>query len=321
MTYIALPKKITRGVCMIKSILCTLSVLFLFVVMPFSQIDAASIKVVTFNVLGPIWADPALYPPGAPLDREYRRARIISALNNLKKDADNIALQEVVESEFPYYLAGLGNDWVGLGAYHDPNYWSNWLIPSIPWEPNGVAIFVNRKTFKSIGFSDNALSDSGNHAALFIGVHKSTNKQVRAFSVHLDSDHAYNRNKELAAALGILAPKDGVIDVIAGDINFETDTGNLRDDLNKALFVDILHQLGTEDLTSPYATSYYKADNWGIIDHVIIRNGSPKEGYVVNYGLYEKYPIVPSGSDDPRIIENFQIDGSDHFPVVGSADI
>ena len=61
-------------------------------------------------------------------------------------------------------------------------------------------------------------------------------------------------------------------------------------------------------------TIFSKADNWGIIDHIISRNSIPIEGSVFDSDLFELYPK----NEVLRINRNMQLTGSDHFPVLGT---
>lgn len=273
------------------------------------------IRVLAFNVLAPSWAYPGLYPVAAApyLDRALRRGHIIDFMRSRAANTDIFALQETTTVEFGYFKAAMP-DYVAFQAYHSPTYWSNWITADPPWEPNGVAIFVKATSFRKGGtFADVPLTDDGNHAAIFSGVHVASGKAVRAMSVHLDSDSATNRNREFNAALGYLPVKAGTVDVVAGDFNTDTDTGNFRTDLYNAGFVDVLHALGISDYTSPWSESYYGHGQWGIIDHVIARRATPRSGKVFNFGLFTRYP----NDQDARIVANLQLSGSDHFPVEG----
>ncbi len=146
--------------------------------------------------LVPAGARPAL------LDAAARRARITAFLAARAASTDVFCLQEVQESELPAFLDALGGGFAGAMAHNDPDWWSNWLVPEIPWAPNGTAIVVRRRASRALAFRDIALSADGNHAALFDGVHRATGRRLRAASIHLDSDVQANR-----AARGALADR------------------------------------------------------------------------------------------------------------------
>lgn len=274
------------------------------------------VRILSFNVLAPCWASPEYYPAStAPrLDRFARRQAILNLLKAQADAVDIFALQETTREEFAALAAGLGDKWLGFQADHRPDYWSNWITPGLPWEPNGVALFVRRGRFGSPSFADVALSDSGNHAAVFTGL-LADGRVVRCASLHLDSDRAANRKRELGALLQRLSPRPGQPDFLAGDFNFETDSGNLKADLRDAGFRNILEELGVAQNTHPWDTRYYGADNWGIIDHILVRQGRPAAGEVLDFGLFELYP----DDEEARINENLDRCGSDHFPVYGTA--
>ena len=130
-----------------------------------------------FNVLAPVWASPVWYPEEldpALLDAGFRRERIAAFLAAQAATADVVCLQEVQESELPALLAALGDGFAGAMAFNARDWWANWVVPEIPWAPNGTAVIVRRAAFRSIAFRDVALTGDGNHAAFFSGVHRAT---------------------------------------------------------------------------------------------------------------------------------------------------
>lgn len=280
--------------------------------------SAGEVRVLTFNILAPCWASPSYYPVAvAPwLDRYLRRQAIIGFLKSRADSVDVFALQETTPVELAAIADALGTKWAAFQANHRPDYWSNWIVPEIPWEPNGVALVVRRSRFSNATFEDVALSDSGNHGAIFSGT-LSSGERVRVASIHLDSDHASNRKRELGALLDRLGNAKGSRDFIAGDFNFETDAGNLKTDLKRAGFASILEALGTARNTHPWDTKYNGADNWGIIDHVMARNAVPISGFVIDFDLFARYP----DDEVSRIVMNLRLCGSDHFAVFASASV
>ncbi len=301
--------------------ICWIKGLFLggfLLILPFFSF-AATLKVVTFNILAPPWASLDGYPDSAApfIDRIYRRGVIINNLNQLKDSTDVISLQETTPVEFGYISAAL-KDFTGFQVTHDPEYWSNYITEDPPWEPNGVAILVKKSVFKNIAFSDQALSESGNHGAFMTAVHKATNKKVRIVSVHLDSDHGGNRNKEMGAALELVPLPSTSIDMIVGDFNSNPEQGNYAVDLTSLGFKDVLDAIGNNEATHPYAASYNSNSHYRDIDHIVVRNAIPGSGDVVDYNLYSLYPVVPGNLyEDQRITANMQMTGSDHFLVWG----
>jgi endonuclease/exonuclease/phosphatase family metal-dependent hydrolase len=275
-----------------------------------------TLRVVTFNVLAPPWADPAYYPAEAAalLDRTYRRERIIRFLTAQARTTDIFALQETTPTELAHIAAAVPG-FTPFQANHRPDYWSNWITPANPWEPNGVALLVKTRRFTSMSFRDVPLSSDGNHAAMMTAVSATTGVPVRVLSIHLDSDSAGNRNREFNAALSYLVARPSSIDFIAGDFNTDTDTGNLHIDIVRAGFTDILDSLGLATFTSPWSESYYAHGQWGVMDHVIVRGATPSSGVVYNFDQYLRYP----DDQDARIVQNLIDCGSDHYPVAGSA--
>ena len=279
----------------------------------------SGLGVLSFNVLAPCWAHPSYYPASAEplLDRVARRRTIIDFLLAQAGTVDVIMLQEVAQAEFAFFNEALKQNFEGSYVNHAPTYWSSWITPVPAWEPNGNAIFVRRARFSTIAFRDLAASASGNHAALFSGVLKNSTKTVRAASIHLDSDSSQNRRQELGAVLAAWPAQASAVDVIAGDFNFETDAGNLKADISKAGYLNVLEQLGTATQTHPWTSSYNGADNWGIIDHIITRNSTPLSGRVIDFDLFKTYPT----DEVSRINSNLRLCGSDHFPVIGSVTV
>ena len=54
------------------------------------------------------------------------------------------------------------------------------------------------------------------------------------------------------------------------------------------------------------------SNKWGILDHVLLRNGEPISGDVVDFGVWA------IEDETARIEANFEASGSDHFPVVAT---
>lgn len=294
--------------------------LLLCVMLSCSSMNAApsdTIKVVSFNILAPCWADPNIYPAEALpfLDREYRRAKIIQFLND-NQDADVFALQEVTAVEFGFLNNTLSGKYVGFQSFHAPTYWSQYITQTPPWEPNGNALFVKKSTFKNCTFSDVPLSDDGNHATFAQATHASSNKKVRILSVHLDSDYAYNREREFQAALDLMPKSSSKLDIIAGDFNIDITKSNLQKDIDKARFVNVLAAKGITGVTSPYTTKYYANSVFGPIDSVLARNATALDAKIVDFGLMTLYPN--KDDENTRVAANFQKCGSDHFPVTGT---
>lgn len=284
-----------------------------------SAAEAASLKVFSFNVLAPPWANPDSYPDSSLpyLDRAIRRQAIINTLHNIKGTTDVFCLQETTPVEFGYFASEL-KEFVGIQANHDPSYWSQYITVNPPWEPNGTAIFLKKTVFSNVQLSDQPLSNSGNHGALAKATHKATNRKVRFISVHFDSDTGGNRNKEMQAAIQLLAVQQNSIDMIIGDFNSDPAQGNYQVDLQNAGFVDVLDAMGNTENTTPYATQYSSSTNYGQLDHILVRSATPSSGDVIDNNLYVIYPDVTGHIyEDARITKNMQLVGSDHFPIWG----
>lgn len=275
------------------------------------------IKVLTFNILAPCWASPDYYPAtaGAYLDRVYRRGKIINFLKS-KPTVDVISLQEVTQVEYGFIKDALKKDYISFQSLHSPTYWTDWITANPPWEPNGNAVFLKKSRFTGIVFQDIALSDSGNHAVYAQAKDVNTNKKVRIAGIHLDSDHSYNRERELKALFAIMTPLAGVTDIVAGDFNIDISYTSLQQDIVKANFINVLAALGINEVTSPYSSTYYAHAKFGVIDNIIVRNGQALDGAVISNGLFQLYPATKD--EDPRVTLNMQITGSDHFAVEGT---
>lgn len=283
-----------------------------------STADPASppseLRVVAFNVLAPIWSSPAWYPQdmdAALLETGYRRERLEAFLQGIAASADVVCLQEVQDSEFPYFMAALGADFQGAMAVNDPELWSNYLVGT-PWAPNGTAIAIRR----SILAADPAFRDlpthGGNHVAVVSGVHAASGRQLRAYSVHLDSERTSNRTKELRALFADAGPESSAVDVVCGDINEDTIIGSASGLFARAGFVDVLASAGNREATHPWSTTYYNSTRWLVIDHILTRGATPVAGDVLDMGT------AAIADEVERIEENFRRTGSDHYPITGT---
>ncbi|MFN0318371.1 MAG: endonuclease/exonuclease/phosphatase family protein [Burkholderiales bacterium] len=277
--------------------------------------DSHDLRILTFNVLAPIWAAPVWYPAEmdpALLDRTLRRERIVSFLRKVRRNSDVICLQEVQKDELPYFLRALGTEFEGAMAFNDPNYWSSWIVPELPWQPNGTAVIVRKSVVAQRRFTDLALSSDGNHAAAVEGLHAATGRPLRIFSVHLDSDFNNNRLFELRSLMEQAPAHEGYTDVVCGDINEDTVTGSAGSIFADNGYADVLASVGNREGTHPWSTAYYRSARWAIIDHIMVRGAKPVAGDVFDFGLWS------IANELTRIEENFRQSGSDHFPVGGT---
>jgi endonuclease/exonuclease/phosphatase family metal-dependent hydrolase len=295
-----------------------LTALALAATLPRAAQASPRMSVLTFNVLAPLWAAPRWYPERvdpALLDRTFRRGRITAFLRDAGRSRDIVCLQEVEAGEMRYYEQALGGGFAGAFAGHDPAYWSNWLVPELPWVPNGNALFVRRAALAEFSFSDLSLGGTGNHAVMLSGVLASGRRPLRAASVHLDADRNNGRRVEFQSLLAQWPLAAGSVDLIAGDINEDTVSGSLGGEVKRAGFADVLAFVGNREATHPFSSSYNGATRWAIIDHVLARGATPRAGDVFDFGLW-------SLSDEvARIEANFRACGSDHFPVAAELSI
>jgi endonuclease/exonuclease/phosphatase family metal-dependent hydrolase len=242
------------------------------------------------------------------LDTEYRRTRIMAFLRAQADTAEVVVLQEVQDSEFPYLAEALGSRFAGSMSTNAPDFWSNWVDESIGWAPNGTAVFIRRAAFGTPRFEE-IEQTTGNSVAWVTARHLASGKRVRVASVHLDSDSQVNRQVELAAVLDLWGPgNENTVDIIAGDFNEDTVKGSLSLMIERAGFVDVLASLGNREQTHPWIETYYMADKWGVIDHVIARNAVPVSGDVIDSGVWSVE------DQTARIEANFDACGPRSFP-------
>jgi endonuclease/exonuclease/phosphatase family metal-dependent hydrolase len=274
----------------------------------------ATLSVLAFNVLAPLWAAPRWYPDSldaALLGRVARRERIAAFLGTAGRARDLVCLQEVEANELPYFQQALGAGFVGAFASHDAHYWSSWLVPELPWVPNGNALFVRKAAVAGASFADLALGGTGNHAVLLSATLAANGRPLRAASVHLDADSNSGRSVELQSLLAQMPALPGAVDLIAGDINEDAERGTAAGLFKRAGFDDVLAAVGNREATHPFSASYYASPRWAVIDHVMARGATPQAGDVFDFGLWSIADEVQ------RIAENFRQCGSDHFPIAG----
>ena len=247
------------------------------VVVPARQ--ATHLNIVTFNMLAPAFARPASYPPGsAPLLDTAARGAVLrntlaSLASNVFQDgrflqADAIALQEVQPSTLAaLFMAGglVDAEWLLFHVAHREDYWSSYYVTDpaelaeAPWTANhfghGNALLIRRSSFDAppgFPFTATLNTESGNRSPVFVG--SSGGRPVRISSVHFDSDVAGRRRAEMISHFAQLPPLAGDVDLVAGDFNTDTDTGNGQAEVRRAGFVNGLFSVGGKDSTQPYST-------------------------------------------------------------------
>lgn len=268
----------------------------------------------TFNVLAPCWANPKYYPDSSLpyLDKVKRREHIIQILENLAKSNDVIALQETQEDEIRYFYDVMKK--VGFDGYyvnHRDDYWSQYITIDPPFVSNGVALFWNKTTVTKLQINGNDLSNKGNRC--IISTFKKDNKTFRLLCCHLDSDTGGKRAKEAKSIIDILSPTVGITDIIIGDLNFNIDNGPYNRVFYSNNFIDVLKSLDKEEMTHPFDFSYTGNSNFGIIDHILVRNAKPVDGIVLTFNVW-----TDGTTSEERINLLLQRNGSDHFVVSGT---
>ena len=276
----------------------------------------STLRVVAFNVLAPIWSSPVWYPEEMDtelLETGYRRARITAFLSRIATDTDIVCLQEVQDSEFPYFMDALGAHFRGSMAVNDPELWSNYLVGT-SWAPNGTAIAIRRSVLDGDPQFRDLPTHGGNHVSVVTGTHAASGRQLRAYSVHLDSERTSNRTKELRALFVDASPESGAVDVVCGDINEDTIIGSASGLFDRAGFFDVLASTGNREATHPWSTTYYNSTRWLVIDHILTRGATPIAGEVLDMGS------STIADEVERIEENLRRTGSDHYPIVGTLE-
>jgi len=281
-----------------------------------------TIEVGNFNVLAPCWASPNYYPSGATsLLTPYatRINRGISYMTGALGEVDFWSFQETETIINDQLANGYGTaqyNW--FHVFHDDNYWDNWITPDPVFHRNGVSIGVNKNKYDQCVFVDKPLG-TGNHAGIAICRNIQLNRWLRFCAVHFDSDDSTFRNTESAALNAYLASENShtnYVDIIAGDLNSNTDSGPMYNNLIQNGFTDALSALGVTLSTAPGGSG-------SNIDHILVRvsneGWTPITGVVHNNNLFQLYPEVTGGQGtknrNNRIIKNFEFTGSDHFPV------
>jgi endonuclease/exonuclease/phosphatase family metal-dependent hydrolase len=272
--------------------------------------------ILSFNILAPCWAHPSYYPKGAVLDRKQRISAIVSVL--LASDADVICLQEVTNPEYLEIRRALKGH-VGFMSHHEPNYWSNWVTPDPPWEPNGNAVLLRKKLFTNVSFGETTVPDSGNRGVVARATHAISNTPYEIHSVHFDPDKMPNKVNELSS---LLERVGGQVAVIAGDFNANTETGSLSPRLRELGFEDVLSALGVDTPTRPDTSTYANSPNYRQIDHIAVRGAAPVSGSVLDNGLENAYQSDEPGKQSETVKEKIRqallYCGSDHYPVLGT---
>ena len=279
---------------------------------------ARPLAVVSFNVLAPIWAAPKWYPDEvdpALLETAFRRARISALLQRLSAETDVFCLQEVQSSELAAFLQALGPGFDGAMSVNAPDWWSSYLVPEVPWQPNGTAVIARRSSLATASMRDIALGDDGNHALLWEGTRRGSGSRLR-----VRVDPSRQRPEREPREGGPLAPRAaaaprGTTDVVCGDVNEDTVVGPVGGVLARDGFADVLASLGNREATHPWSTTYNGSPKWAIIDHVLQRGGSSLAGDVLDFGVWS----IPD--EVSRIEANLRNTGSDHFPVVASVGL
>lgn len=324
--------------------------LLLLLVCLLCPISGVKITLCTFNVLAPIFADPDSYPSavtpllGTPSPRTaVVKARLVSLANDAYLNGSNIKvsaffLQETQISFVNSFFGSGGlaaNEWIVLVASNDVSYWSSYYetdpvkLAAYPWlaqtGDHGNTVLLRKSHFSDVQHTVLSAGDNGNKANRLTATY--SGKTVRFTNIHFDSDSGGRRQIETESTFAQTPLTPGVIDVIGGDFNTNTDTGNIQNNLAIEGYTNAIYALGKKDRTQPYRDSYYSSLNWSSLDHFLIRSCSVVDGYIVNLGLWETYPIHITGNKDDNQDARLAAalgpggNGADHFPVVVTLDL
>ena len=294
------------------------------------------LRFVSFNIMAASWSEPKTYLPIPPkiVNRDYRFAKIVKYFRMARQaDIDVYVLQEVNEREFKKLREAFRKDFYSQMAYNAPGYWATerYLPDPAKWEPNGTAILARRSSFPKGNepeFSQHALDDAGNFCLAMKISLIGTNTTLRVFGVHLDDTPKQPDDdqltmmgrKETEALMRLVGdPRDGVVDVIAGDLNINLGPQSpLTEIFHKHEFVDVINILNVQNVpvaTSPYHMSPNEVTEADTYDHILVRNAKPLHALVRHYG-------AEAVADNSRRAEKFmKAAGSDHYPVEATIKI
>ena len=271
------------------------------------------IKLCTFNILAPSWASFTHYPESAfsLLDINKRRPKILETIINLAKDCDIVALQETQEDEIHYYNKLMNEiGFEGVHVNHDDSYWEKSITSDRPFVSNGVAMYWRTSTIKIDKIHLPILSEGGNKCIVLHA--KKGGKKIRIACVHLDSDYGGRRKSEAKNLMNILTHNSEITDIVIGDLNFDADNKPYKKTFGKHKFKNVLKVVGKEEKTHPYINGYLGNSRYVIIDHILVRNGTPLDGKVVNFNVWDD-----GKTTEERVNLLLERSGSDHFPVIG----
>lgn len=297
----------------------------------------SSIRILTFNILAPHYADPKYYPLSSEyyLDTNYRRRYIIEFLRKFKDSYDILSLQEVTDDtpgdnnsiasgEFKYINNELSNEFIGKFFPHDKDYWDHWCKKG-EYFLTGNALFFRKRVFRNPKFTNLSLL-TGNHAVKGEAYHIPSGKFVRAVALHLDSDSGDNRIIELTSLMNQMPENNNIIDIVAGDFNTSTTLHPIKIILANNHFKDALLEVNDTKPTFPLTLETFVKTGaiTDPIDHIIYRSNiirpDPLLTKVIDNNLWYNYPII-SDKDilgPERVNASLQMHGSDHIPVIAT---
>ncbi len=275
---------------------------------------ARNISVLSFNILAACWSHPDGYLPTVInpgiFNRQTRQYAILRFLQKRALKTDVISLQEVTETDFEAIKDALP-EFECLMSHNDPSYWSNWITPEFPWEPNGCALLLKKSVFKNINMKETPLHTEGNFSVEGSATHKLSNQKMRFWAVHLDSDSNVTRRKEFKDIFIKTPANPNIIDFVIGDLNFDPEYNPLNTIMINNGFKIPLAELGELKPTHPFLKpKYYLDPKWGVISHVLTRGDiDAVSGNPISKGLWS------IKQEALRIEANLAIFGTDHFPL------
>lgn len=293
------------------------------------------IRIISFNVLAPHYADPNDYPPNCDfeLGREYRRERILKFLTEMKYKCDIIALQEVTldtefngffrKGEYQHFIKLLSKEFYHEFVAHDLEFcdeWKNYPPDSeFGRTINGNALFFRKDLFNKPKWYNLKLSDKGNRAICGKVKHLPTEKTIKFTNIHFSSGrNTEYRLNECSNLLNQLVFDPDHLDIIVGDFNNGICIAPFNKLIEKHNFINSLIDIDNQRTYSMYDRPRKKFP----VDHCIYRGKNilviPTSSEVLTNNAWEEYPFDEQFDkyQSERLKKCLSLYGSDHFPIL-----
>ena len=242
--------------------------------------DHSNIKLLTFNILAPHYANPKYYPKCVipHLDTQKRLTATLAFLNDISKRCDIIALQEVTDNTvdrvgtFDRIRDVLQKNFEGQFLPHDEKYWNSWIDRNkdshFSYMKNGNSLFINRHSFTEPIWRDIPLT-TGNYAICAKVIHRKTGISVRVLNIHLDTEDGYKKEytsameaiKELSNT--IVNPSTTIVNPITTVVNPSTTVANPSTTVvNLSSTIDIIMGDFNHSLKDPHIEPINRDNNF-----------------------------------------------------------